>query len=87
MRSNNKYVRHFREHLAKKTSQVDNLTDVSTRIWIKSDPIIRSMKRDLYCTLCEKVGDHTIRSSQCPQKLATSPRQSDDALFNQFIIT
>ena len=87
LESNNKYVRHFREHLARKTSQVENLTDVSTRLWIKSDPIVRSLKRDLYCTLCEKVGDHTIRSSQCPQKLATSPRQSDDSLFKQFIIT
>ena len=87
LESNNKNVRHFREHLARKTSQVENLTDVSTRLWIKSDPIIRTMKRDLYCTLCEKVGDHTMRSSQCPQKLATSPRQSDDTFFNQFIIT
>ena len=81
-----KYVRHFREHLARKTNQVENLTDVSTRLWVKSDPIVRSLKRTLYCTLCEKVGEHTKRSPQCPQKIIMSPRQSDDAFFNQFII-
>ena len=82
-----KYVRHFREHLARKTNQVENLTDVSTRLWVKSDPIVRSLKRTLYCTLCEKIGEHTKRSPQCPQKIIMYPRQSDDAFVNQFIIT
>ena len=87
LESNHKYVRQFRENLARKTNQIENLTDVSTRLWVKSDPIVRSMKREIYCTLCEKFCDHTIRSSQCPQKILYSPRQSDDVFFNQFLIT
>ena len=82
LESNNKYVRQFREQLARKTNQVENLTDVVTRLWIKSDPIVRSIKRELYCKLCEKKSDHTTRSSQCPQQLLYSPRQSDDVFFN-----
>ena len=87
LESNNKFVRNFREHLARKTNPVENLTDVSARLWVKSDPIVRTLKRAYYCTLCEKVGEHTVRSPQCPQKILMSPRQSDDAFFNQFIIT
>ena len=66
LESNNKLVRQFREHLAQKTSQIENLTDVSTRLWVKSDPFIRTLRRELYCRLCEKFCDHTIRSTQCP---------------------
>ena len=53
LESNNKYIRQFRENLARKTNQIENLTDVSTRFWIKSDPVVRSLKRELYCKLCE----------------------------------
>ena len=83
---NNKYVRQFRKHLARKSSQIENLSDVSTRLWVKSDPIIRSMKRELYCKICEQFCDHTIRSSQYPQKILCSPRQSDESLLKQFVI-
>ena len=86
LESNNKFVRKFRENLARKTNQMENLTDIITRLWVKSDPIITSMKRELYCKLCAKFGDHTQKSSQCPQKIKYSPRQSDDAFFEQFII-
>ena len=53
LESNNKYIRQFRENLARKTNQIENLTDVSTRLWIKSDPVVCSLKRELYCKLCE----------------------------------
>lgn len=86
LESNNKFVRKFRESLARKTNQLENLTDVASRLWVKSDPIIRSKKRDLYCTVCDKFSDHTIRSSQCPQKILYSPKQSDDTFLLQFIV-
>ena len=47
LESNNKFVRKFRENLSRKTNQVENLTDVATRLWLKSDPIICSMSREL----------------------------------------
>ena len=87
LESNNKYIRQFRESLARKTNQLENLNDVATRLWVKSDPIIRSLKRDLYCKVCEKFSDHTMRSSQCPQKILYSPKQSDDTFLLQFIAT
>ena len=86
LESNNKLIRKFRESLARKTNQLENLTDVATRLWVKSDPIIRSLKRALYCKVCDKFSDHTMRSSQCPQKIIYSPRQSDDAFLLQFIV-
>ena len=86
LESNNKLIRKFRESLARKTNQLENLTDVATRLWVKSDPIIRSLKRALYCKVCDKFSDHTMRSSQCPQKIIYSPRLSDDAFLLQFIV-
>ena len=86
LESNNKFVRKFRENLARKTNQIENLTDLATRLWLKSDPIICSLKRELYCKLCENFGDHTMKSSQCPQKIKFSPKQSDDNFFEQFIV-
>ena len=81
LESNNKFVRKFRENLARKTNQVENLTDVATRLWMKSDPLICSLNRELFCKLCEKFGNHTKKSSQCQQKIKYSPRKSDDAFF------
>ena len=38
---NNKFLRFFRQCLARKTSQVTNLQDCLDRLWLKSDPCIR----------------------------------------------
>ena len=40
MEANNKRLRHIRERLARKCSQIDNLTDVIRRLWVGSDPLI-----------------------------------------------
>ena len=62
---NNKNLRAYRERLARKTMQQANLTDVLTRLWIKSDPIVRSYRRVVQCSFCN--GPHNVRS--CPQRL------------------
>ncbi len=41
LEANNKFMRFYRQFLARKTSQMDNLTDVFTRMWLKSDPFIK----------------------------------------------
>ena len=61
---NNKNLRAYRERLARKTTQQANLTDVLTRLWIKSDPIVRSYRRVVKCSFCN--GPHNVRS--CPKK-------------------
>ena len=45
----NKNIRKCRESLAKETTQAANLSDVLTRHWIKSDPIIRCHLRVVKC--------------------------------------
>ena len=85
LESNNKYIRKFRENLARKTNQIENLTDVCARLWVKSDPIICSIKRKQYCTFCKIHTDHTSLSSTCPEKIKFSPQQEDDAFLDQFL--
>ena len=46
---NNKNLHAYRERLARKTSQQANLIDVLTRLWIKTDPIVRSYRRVVKC--------------------------------------
>ena len=60
---NNKNIQKYRESLARKTTQTANLSDVFTRLWIKSDPIIRCHRRVVKCSFC---GEHNVRS--CPKE-------------------
>ena len=78
-----KLVRRFRERLARKTSLKDNLTDVAKHLLIRSDPIIRSYKRVLSCTICKEKG-HTKRS--CPLKKQKN-KTSYDELVGEFFLS
>ena len=42
---NNKFLRFFRQSLARKTSQETNLQDCIERLWLKSDPKVRNIKK------------------------------------------
>ena len=42
MEANNKFLRFYRTFLARKNGQVQNLTDVFNRLWLKSDPCIKA---------------------------------------------
>ena len=77
-----KLVRRFREMLARKTSLKDNLTDVAKHLLIRSDPIVRSYKRILYCSVCKGKG-HTKRS--CPLKKQKN-KTSYDELVGEFFL-
>ena len=61
---NNKNLRRYRECLARKTTQYANLSDILSRLWIKSDPIVRSHRNAIKCSACN--GHHSIRS--CPRR-------------------
>ena len=50
----------YTEHLARKTTQHANLSDVITRLWIKSDPIVRSFQHAVKCLFCGE--EHNVRS-------------------------
>jgi hypothetical protein len=77
-----KYVRRFRSLLARKNSLADNLKDAFTHLWVRSDPVVRSMKRQVECLECSEIG-HTKRS--CP-KLKPKAMESDDAEFKLFLM-
>ena len=42
LEANNKFLRFYRTFLARKNGQVQNLTDVFNRLWLKSDPCIKA---------------------------------------------
>ena len=82
LEAQHKLLRSTRELLARKTSLHDNLHDVFTFLYTRSDPIVRSKRRTFKCSFCKKLG-HTIRS--CTSRKSTCMR-SYDALFEDLII-
>ena len=63
---NNKFLRFFRQYLARKNSQESNLADCIDRFWLKSDPGIRYAGPKKYYSRCHKVDYHHTVS--CPLK-------------------
>ena len=57
---NNKNLRRYRESLARKTTQYANLSDILSRLWIKTDPIVSSHRNAITCSACN--GNHCILS-------------------------
>ena len=66
LENNNKFLRYFREHLARKKSQEINLEDCIIRFWLKSDPVVRQAGPEMYCSRCHKINTHHTVS--CPLK-------------------
>ena len=75
-----KLVRRFRELGARKTCLDDNIQDVFTHLFIRSDPIIRSFNRLFVCSKCSEIG-HTSRG--CPNLKSTVCTKEED-LINGF---
>ena len=64
--ANNKNIRKYKKGLARITTQAANLSDVLTRLWIKSNPIIGCHHRVVKCSFCGE--EHNARL--CPKKKA-----------------
>ena len=79
LEAQHKLLRTAREILARKTSLYENLYDVFTFLYTRSDPLVRSKRRVHKCSFCSKQG-HTKRS--CPKRKVTVIR-SYDALFEE----
>ena len=81
-----KYVRRYRELLARKNNLFNNIYDVWRALIVRSDPVIRSRKRKLTCKVCNSVG-HTKRS--CPRRDELTKQgcaNEYDFLFSSFVI-
>ena len=76
LENNNKFLRFYRQHLARKNSQSHNLDDCLTRLWLKLDPKIRATAPKPKCNRCTTHGHHTI---SCPTKMTTNPDPDGDA--------
>ncbi len=82
LESMHKYVRRFKVRLARPNSLENNLRDTFKQLWVRSDPVIRSKRRILECSLCSKEG-HTRRS--CPDKKVRE-KSSYDELVEEFFL-
>ena len=51
----NKFLRFFRQFLARKTSQETNLQVYIVRLWLKSDPGVRYSGPKKQCSKCRKI--------------------------------
>lgn len=65
LENNNKFLRYYRQHLARKNSQSNNLDDCLIRLWLKSDPKIRATSPKPVCRHCKIAGHFTV---SCPSK-------------------
>lgn len=85
-----KLERKDRETAARKTSLLDNLTDVFTSQNARSDPVVGSFDRlFLHCSRCKKETDHTARSKSCPSRESLGDdldTVTDDQLLAKLII-
>ena len=82
LKNNNKFLRYYRLHLARKISQTANLEDCISRLWLRSDPGIRESLIKPVCKLCHQADHYTV---SCPKnKLETvdNPVTSDEYYLN-----
>ena len=71
----NKVLRRFRTTLSRKRSQADNLTDVLSRLWVNSDPILNVERQKAlpFCRECNMKGHST--------RYCTAKKESSDDLL------
>ena len=65
LENNNKFLRFYRQNLARKVNQTTNLEDCITRLWLRSDPGIRNAAPKSLCTRCSSRNHYTV---SCPEK-------------------
>ena len=81
---NNKFLRLYRRSLSRKTDQASNMEDCLTRLWLRSDPVIRrSGPSSPSCKRCK--GSHYTVS--CPEKKipVDSSQTLDDYMLSRLL--
>ena len=85
LENSNKYLRFYRQSLSRKTRQESNLEDCLTRLWIRSDPVVRaSGPQGPICSRCS-LEHYTV---SCPEKAGetTSVASLDEFYLSCLII-
>ena len=72
LEGNNKFLRFYRQYLSRKRSQRENITDTFSRLWIRSDPLIRQQAPRPICGKCAKQGHYTVSCPTKKKKLGTA---------------
>ena len=83
----NKLIRKYREHLARKTSFEDNISDIFIRLASESDPGLLEFRSKLRCERCGEEG-HTRRTAKCCSKYDSKDNMqtSIDSLVHSIIV-
>ena len=72
-----------REHQARKTSLVDNLTDIFIHQTANSDPVIRLFYKKPKCAHCSSIEHYTV---PCPTKGEVPVNSSHSDIFNYLVV-
>ena len=67
LENNNKFLRFYRQNLARKINQSANLEDCLTRLWLHSDPGIRDAAPKTVCSRCSSGSHYSV---SCPTKIS-----------------
>ena len=80
----NKFLRFYRRALARKCSQVTNLKDCYSRLWLQSDPGIRYACPPRPCCRCKSLLHRTV---SCPDKetVTVAPERKADIYMQQLL--
>ena len=85
LESNNKDIQNYLEKLSRKTSQIDQLTDIMCRLLERSDPRhadrIASDHITKYCKICGS-REHTVRSHG---HIFSKPKEEFDSYFDEIV--
>lgn len=76
----NKRLREYRVRLSRKDTQVNNITDCLTRLWISSDPEVAKERNKgrMSCDICGEIGHFR---NKCPEKSTTSEEEEINSFF------
>ena len=69
--------------MSRKTSLLDNVSDIFLRKWAGSDPVNRSFDRKPYCNRCKHSGHWTV---SCPEKKTFFVTREDDSIVENLLL-
>ena len=69
--------------MSRKTSLLDNVSDIFLRKWAGSDPVNRSFDRKPNCNRCKHSGHWTV---SCPEKKKFFVTREDDFIVEKLLL-
>ena len=85
LEANNKYIRRYSELLSRKSSQIEQMTDVMGRLLERSDPLISTEKmkyrNNISCSICNSK-KHSSRNHEKKIQLSTYDRIVNEVLID-----